>query len=238
MVWSDLQMFKSTSGMDLVSLTTCEPTSSPMFASKRLERIQQVLLRAVGFDIEFGKREIERFYFHSGSELDDELVQILNNLSSNMTMAIANATSMEADCCGSTEELSDQNQGGVTRVVSVTYSEKILSPDGRQVSTTSNSAPASETIQEHDEDEQLSQLKMAQQAASLEQSILNELMTMSETNRRAKLDLAKQTHNDFLRQAMEIPAGPERISFLTSVDPNQQQLLLIHKLWTKTLQET
>lgn len=205
--------------------------TSPMFPSNRLERIQQVLLRAVGYDIEFGKKEIERFYFHNASQLDEELIQILNNLSSNMT----NAISTEADC-GTTEELSDQNQGGVTRVVSVTYSEKILSPDGQQVSSTT-SAPAIETIQEHDEEEQLSQLKMARQAASLEQAILNDLMNMSEPRRQEKLALARQIHNDFLREAMEIPPGPDRIAFLTSVDPDQQQLLLIHKLWTKRMQE-
>lgn len=56
---------------------------------------------------------------------------------------------------------------------------------------------------------------------------------MSEGERTSKLQVAKQANDDFVRQAMEIPAGPERIAFLTSVDPETQQLLLIHKLWTR-----
>ena len=201
-------------------------TPSPMFAQKRLDRIQELLLRAIGFDIDFGKKEIARYY--QGDEaLDTELTQLLNQLSSNMTVALTNA-SLEGT-------LSDQDTGGVTRVVSVSYSEKIVSPDGREISTTS--APAHESIREQVEDQQLLQLKMARQAASLEQSILDDLLALSEEDRLAKLEMAKQAHDDFVTRAMELPSGPERISFLTSVDPDTQRLLLIHKLWTKKLEE-
>jgi len=203
---------------------------APIFVQKRLERIQQLLLRAVGFETDFGKTEIER-YFLGNADLDPDLIQLLNNLSSNMTVALTNASMGE----GTEQALSDQDQGGVTRVISVNYSEKIVSPDGREISTTS--APTQETIQEHDEEEQLSQLKMARQAASLEQSILNDLMALPEVDRQGKLELARSTHEDFVARAMEMPAGPERIQFLTSVDPDKQQLLLIHKLWTKSMQE-
>lgn len=200
-------------------------TAASIFCQKRLERIQQLLLRAVGYEIEFGKTEIERYY-HGNETLDAELVQILNQLSSNMTVAIMNA---ETD--STTKALTDRDQGGVTRVVSVSYSEKILSPDGREISSTA--APTQESMQEHNADEQLSQLKMAQQAASLEQSILDGLMSLSEEDRGAKLEMAREAHEDFVARAMGIPAGPERIAFLTSVAPEKQQLLLIHKLWAK-----
>lgn len=205
-----------------------EPKSpSPIFCQKRLERIQQLLLRAVGFEIEFGKKEIERYYRGNSDLLDDELLQLLNQLSSNMTVAITNA-SIDTTA---TQALSDQDKGGVTRVVSVSYSEKVVGSDGHEISTTS--APARESIRQDEHDEQqLSQLKMAKQAASLEQTILNELMSLSEEEREAKLKLARQTHEEFVTRAMELPAGPERIAFLTSVDPEKQQLLLIHKLWT------
>jgi hypothetical protein len=202
-------------------------TPAPIFPQKRLEHIQQQLLRAIGFDIDFGKKEIQRYFFPPTDEsIDPELVHILNQLSSNMTVAITNA-SMEGPV------LSDRDQGGVTRVVSVMYSEKIVSPDGREISTTG--APTQESIVEQTEQQQLAQLRMARQAASLEQSILGELLSMSEADRQAELDLARNAHEDFVSRAMEIPAGPERISFLTSVDPDRQRLLVTHKIWANML---
>jgi hypothetical protein len=123
----------------------------------------------------------------------------------------------------------------VTRVVSVIYSEKILSPDGREVSTTG--APTQESIVEQTEQQQLAQLQMARQAASLEQSILGELLILSEDDRQIQLNLARNAHEDFVRRAMEMPAGPERVLFLTSVDLDKQRLLVMHKIWANMLAE-
>lgn len=203
---------------------------SPM---KRCEYIQQILLRSIGFEIDFGKLEIERFYREAmEGKLDAELIKLLEELSSNMTVAIANATMpQDNDNTETTPVLSDQDEGGFTRVVSVSYSEKIVSADGKEITTTP-SAPTLDSMREHADDEQLQQLKMAKQAATLEQAILDGVMSLSENERQAKLKEARQAHEDFMQQAMELPAGPERISFLTSVDPEKQQLLLIYKLWT------
>jgi hypothetical protein len=78
---------------------------------------------------------------------------------------------------------------------------------------------------------------MATQAASLEQSILGQLLSLREDDRQTQLELARNTHEDFVRRAMEIPAGLERISFLTSIDSDKQRLLVMHKIWTNMLTE-
>ena len=206
-----------------------DPTSpASIFPQKRLERIQQQLLRAIGFDIEFGTQEIKRYF--TSDALDPELAHVLSQFSSNMTVAITNA-SME-----STEvALSDLENGGVTRVVSVNYSEKIISSDGQEMSSTG--APVGETIVEQSEEQQLAHLQMARDAAALEQSILGNLLSLTEEDRAAQLEVAKNAHEDFMRRAMSLPVGQERISFLTSVDPETQRLLVMHKIWTKMLAE-
>lgn len=204
-------------------------TPMTIFPQKRLERIQEQLLRAIGFDVDYGKKEINRYFFpKTGESVDPELAHVLNRLSSNMSVAIMDASLESA-------ALSDQDEGGVTRVVSVTYSEKVVSPDGRELSTTG--APTQESIVEQTEEQQLAQLRMARQAASLEQSIRSELLSLPEDDRQTQIELAKNAHEDFIRRAMEIPAGPERISFLTSMDSDTQRLLVMHKIWTNVLTE-
>jgi hypothetical protein len=204
-------------------------TPMPIFPQKRLERIQEQLLRAIGFDVDYGKKEIHRYFFpKTGESIDPELAHVLNQLSSNMSVAIMDASLESA-------ALSDQDEGGVTRVISVTYSEKIVSPDGRELSATG--APTQESIVEQTEEQQLAQLRMARQAASLEQSIRSELLSLPEDDRQTQIELARNAHEDFIRRAMEIPAGPERISFLTSMDSDTQRLLVMHKIWTNVLTE-
>ena len=204
-------------------------TPTPIFPQKRLERIQEQMLRAIGFDVDYGKKEIHRFFFpQAGESIDLELEHILNQLSSNMTVAIMDASLESA-------ELSDHDKGGVTRVVSVSFSEKILSADGREISTTG--APMQESIVEQTEGQQLAQLRMAREAASLEQSIRNELLSLPEDDRQNQTELARIAHEDFMRRVMEIPAGPDRIAFLTLIDSDTQRLLVMHKIWMNILSE-
>jgi hypothetical protein len=69
----------------------------------------------------------------------------------------------------------------------------------------------------------------------LQQEILGELLNMCDEERDAKLKLAKQEADKFIQQAMQMPPGPERVSFLRSVDPETQKLMAMHKLWGNML---
>jgi hypothetical protein len=81
------------------------------------------------------------------------------------------------------------------------------------------------------------QLKMAAQAASMQQKILDEFMSMSERDRNEQLTKARKAHDLFLQDAMALPPGPQRIEFLQNISSEQQKLLLIHKLWESRLSE-
>uniref|UniRef100_A0A7S1DBP5 Uncharacterized protein n=1 Tax=Cyclophora tenuis TaxID=216820 RepID=A0A7S1DBP5_CYCTE len=192
-----------------------------------------MMMRAVGYDSDFGTDEIKRIFFttaEDGNEFDGD-VQIHNafaTLGTQMNAAITNAT---MDITSS--QLSDVDQGGHTRVVSTTYSEKVVGPGW--VPGQSIGAPTSDTMQSGDEMQQKT-LKMAREAAALQQSVLSELLQMDEDERDSKLEKAKEVHDNFIKQVSELPPGPERVSFMTGMDPSINRQLLMYKLWTNMLQ--
>jgi hypothetical protein len=82
---------------------------------------------------------------------------------------------------------------------------------------------------------QQEQLRIAREAAALQQSILGELLSMEESERDDILATAKIAHDEFLAQVLEIPSGPDRVQFVTNIDPSVEKQLLMHKLWEKIL---
>lgn len=122
-------------------------------------------------------------------------------------------------------ELDDTKEGGCTKVVSVKYSE-FDDDDPKHISS---------VMEEHVEQQQMHELKVARQAASLQQSILGELLTMEEEEREQMLLKAKKSHDSFMEKASKVPIGPERVQFLRTVSEDTQQMLLMHKLWEKML---
>ena len=203
--------------------------AAPRFASKRMERIQHMLMTAVGYDPAFGTEEIKRIFFtpKTPNEFtgDREIEEQFGQLLSSMHVAITNASLEES-------HLSDTDEGGVTRVVSVTYSEKVVPPDQVHEGQSIGAPRLQETARE----EQNQDLRIARDAAALQQSILGQLLAMDEGDRHEALQLAKEANDAFMKRLMDLPVGPERIDFMRSMDSKTQQQLLMHKIWTGLLQ--
>jgi hypothetical protein len=204
----------------------------------RLDMIQRLFFRAVEVDPDHGMVEIKRIFF-SGENSQDELAND-TELVSIFQAAVARMNTMLTDILqqqqqASMAKLSDFNDGGVTRVVSVEYSEKIIDNSGKAVDVDSGSSqhgPVSrQAMEQHSSQQQQEQFDVARQAGALQQEILGELFSLSEELRQEKLAEAEKAEKEFLAKAMELPAGPERITFLRSVDPETQRLMVMRKLW-------
>jgi hypothetical protein len=199
--------------------------SPSIFPQKRVEQLQRLMLQAVGYHADHGTQEIKRIFFdpniHNNNNQnneftnDNELAQQFGKLVVNMNAAL-NTASLEASHA---QHFSDQEQGGVTRVVSVEHSE--LDADGTTINT------ADPPNLQH----QQQRVLMARQAAALQQDILQELLGMEESARAIKLQQAKEASEDFMKRAQGVPPGPERVAFLRAMDPATQRLLATHKLW-------
>lgn len=207
---------------DVESLPTLE-----RFPQKRLENIQRLMSQAVGVHPDFTTTELKRIFTspHSSEYANDpETLKLFEQLVSQMNVAITNASLHTSE-----QALSDMDQGGVTRVVSVNITE-VASGDGPSYHT----APTKQTMAVDDPQSaelQKQQLRMASQAAALQQELLGQLLSMKEIDRDHLLEQAAQVTQDFLQQASSLPPGPERISFLQSIDPQTSRLLAMHKLW-------
>jgi len=214
-------------------------------AAARVLHLQHMVFCAIGFDPNYGGSEMRRIMTEGESidgsndndnDQDDvELQGAISNFLLNMQAAAKKAMEHEEMNMG----LSDRNDGGVTRVVGVRYSEKDITTAelaGGAGTTDEDGAPANFRMEEQNEERQREQLKMAAKAANLQQSILDELKSMESGERDAALAKAKETHEQFLAKAMSLEAGAERLAFLQSVTSEQQRLLLMHKLWEATNQ--
>ena len=76
---------------------------------------------------------------------------------------------------------------------------------------------------------------MARQASLSQQELVNELLAMRDEERDAMLKEAQQTVEQVLRKAFELPSGPERIAYMTSLDAETQRLIALKKLWDNLL---
>jgi hypothetical protein len=225
----EVQRYWTADGSSSSPLFGDETTTLRNSPQERLQHIQELLMRAVGFEPGHGKRELERLML---SDIEKELQEIILQLNSNMSAAFQNV-----QLNSQAELLSDQEKGGVTRVVSVSYSEKVVDATGQEISST-NTAPKAESMhQQQAEGRQRAQLDMARQAAALQQSILQDLMALDKEEREKQLQEAERAHYEFLQKVSQVPSGPERVAFLTSMDGKTQKLLATHKLWMSTQQK-
>eukprot|EP00978_Attheya_sp_CCMP212_P008594 scaffold20212_cov54-Attheya_sp.AAC.5 len=199
----------------------------PVLAQERLKKLHNLLFRAAGYDPEYGHEEIKRIFFtsdHTEFKDDEEINKTFGKFFSAMSTAISIATlpaGVKADGSGN---LSD----GSTRVLSVSHSE--FDSEG-----TSPGAPGQQLMEEQTDKIQQEQLRIAREAAALQQSILGELLSMEESERDDVLATAKIAHDDFLAKVLKIPSGPDRVQFVTNIDPSVEKQLLMHKLWEKIL---
>ncbi|CAJ1952468.1 unnamed protein product [Cylindrotheca closterium] len=199
-----------------------EPTAMA-YPQKRLEKVQQILAKAVGLEPRFVTSELTRIFVDPATAAtceysdDQECRDVFRRLIVQMQTTVANA-SLHSD----PTTLSDRDKGGVTRVVAVQYSEV---GDG-----SSSDAPKKNTM-ELPQEEQIRQIRVVSEAKKLQEELLKELEDLSPEDRKQKLKYARQVSDVFLQSVIKLPPGPERIRFLQTVDPEKSKLLTMYKLW-------
>jgi hypothetical protein len=139
--------------------------------------------------------------------------------------------------------LSDHDQGGFTRVVSVSYSEKLIdSTTGAEISENEGDVAGESTMPLPPSPQRMDNGKetrgaMAHQTARLQQEILGELLTMSEEDREARLEQARHLEADVLRQVAQLDDPADRVTYLRDLDDKTHRLLLMGKIWASMLQK-
>jgi len=226
---------------------SCENKTSSlpamMFPQSRLEYVQRLLAKGMGWDPVFVTSELRKIFLEKPGDVDygyydDEVMVLFQHLVEQMTTAIRTAT-LHVRSMQEVELLNDLGKGGNTRVVSVQYSEFDVDHNGAKIESKNNNAPEEridERQQQLTEEEKKQQLRMATEAAILQQTILGELLTMDEDERNHVLNEAAETGQKFMEEAMALPTGQERVAFLRSVDTETSRQLAMHKLWNGMLQ--
>lgn len=204
----------------------------------RITQIQNAMIRSIGYSSSFGLSEIRRMIAlmsdgqeKSSNNEDKEVYRVVENFL--LTMRDASTKALhEPDLPNS--DLSDKKEGGVTSVIGVKYSEKIMTPDGRITSLEQDGTESAEM--EHQSDARQRQaLKVAKQTADIQHNVLKELLNMSEKERTDTLDKAKIINDNFLREAQQIASRTERIRFIQNVDEEKQKALIMHKVWEQMM---
>jgi len=233
-------------------LPSASGDTETMFPQKRLEYVQRLFLKALGYEPDFATRAIKQRFYHEHEHSNNDLQSTFHATVAAMESALVEATANSTyDTFFSGQSASDAGDG-VTKVVAVEYSEKLIDQEtGEELITlTEDASPHAETMA-GDESERGSssqpppaadadtaaqasreqQFRLAQQASALQQEILGELLSLRDEEREAKLTLAREATESVLQKAMERPPGPERVAVFTSIDPATQRLMAMHKLW-------
>lgn len=214
-----------------------QPRDPP--AVQRVENLQRLLLQAMGYDADMGLAVLAR-QVHEGQD-DVELVRMIQQTTDKLLKALFNGDP------NTTTLLSDRDQGGVTRVVSVEHSEKLvtLGENGGVVDpqeaavTTKGGAPVSQSMRQPQQNAGSlpPNLAMAQKAAALREALVQELMAMTPEDRTVLLQQAERALQDFQQKALELPPGPERMEFMRNMDAQTQKLLAMHRIWQEQQQQ-
>lgn len=245
----DVANFMSMTGGDLVFETQRGDSSSKdsnkpstlMFPQSRLEHVQRLLAKAMGWNPVFVTSELRKIFVIKPEDIDydyydSEVMVLFEQLVEEMKSAIQTA-SLRVQSRQDTQLFNDLGKGGNTKVVSVQYSEFDVDQHGNKIKS-ENNAPQMrmDERQELSTEEQKRQLRMASQAAVLQQSILGELLSMAEDQRNDVLKDAAEESQKFMKECMALPMGQERINFLRSIDAETSRKLAMHKLWEGMLQ--
>ena len=219
-----------------------EPTSSSMmFPQSRLEHVQRLLAKGLGWNPVFVTSELTKIFVEKSGDIDydyydNEVMVMFQQLVEQMKIAIQTAM-LQIRSRQDTELLNDLSKGGNTRVVSVQYSEFEVDQNGTKIESKNNAPEKNIDERQHlTEEDQKRQLRMASEAAIMQQSILGELLSMDEDKRNHALWEASEASSKFMKEVMALPMGQERIDYLRSIDPLTSRKLAMHKLWEGMLQ--
>jgi hypothetical protein len=194
----------------------------------RLEYIQRLIWRALDRDPEIAPSQFHQLFSEeshcSNAKTlmnDGTIVETLTKYASCMTVAINNATTVS------------HADDGTTRIINVSYSEKIVTvpESGNGNAIPSLSAPTSNSIHDHTTTQQRQQLEIAQQTAMLQQQIWDEFESLSASEQAKTLVRAEAVQKEFLERIMSTQPGPERVLLMQTLNGDDQRLLVVHKMW-------
>ncbi len=249
---SEVQQFLRTGTMNFLRSTHAECSLIDGFHGRsvddRLLHIQRLYWRALGYDPGQAMEHVNRLVSigcTKCSEGEDSLrnnakiMETLETYASAMILAVTNAS---ITGYRSEDYPKGVNDDGTTRVVSVSYSEKImtlphdaLDGDGRNNNGTphpSLSAPTCNAIYEHASSQQRSDLNAAKATSVLQQQIWDEFQLLDPQEQTETLEAAKIAHCNFLEKVANTPLGAERTLLIQRMDSDVQHLLMIYKLWS------
>lgn len=225
-------------------LFASQPLSKPfVFPQERLAHLQRLILRALGYDPDFGTREIQRLFFppptftgQSASSVSPELQAAFRSMEQEMEQALREITAAIS------QHSILQAEDSVTRIVSVTYSEKIIDAvTGQEITTLQDD----ECHHKHPEGapqpllmaEQLehsngrAQADLAHKATQLEQEILGEILSLRDEVREECLRQAQLTVDEVLQRLASIPSPEARVTYMRSLDATTQRSMVMKKVW-------
>jgi hypothetical protein len=244
---SEVQQFLRHGSMDFLRSTHADNSLTQGFygssADNRLLQIQRLYWRALGWDPRHGTEQLNRLVSfgcttcsNNDYPVNAKVLETVEQYASAMIVAVTNASIINT---GSEIYPSELTDDGTTRVVSVSYSEKIMNlprdaPDSDCIHP-SLSAPTCNTINEHASTQQRSELNAAKATAILQQQIWDEFQLLDPREQMDTVEEATRAHNDFLEKVASTPPGAERIQLIQSMDDGMQRLLMIYKLWSSRI---
>ena len=214
-------------GADIFNESNGGSVSQDMTPQHRILQFQQMMLCAVGYEPKFGGEQLRMLMMKDDISEDSDLFKSLSEYVVDM-QEVAKFALPDLP-----EHFSDENEGGVTRIVSVEHKEKMLNEKGEWVDS-QGSAPSSERMR-NDETINENTLNMVQKASLVQSKILSELLSMDKDTRNAVLKEASEANESFIKEIMALPPGPDRVKLMQNIGEERQSLLLRHKLWQQHL---
>lgn len=189
---------------------------------ERLQHIQTLFFHALGYpDADRANQQLS-----SVIEGDTELQQLFLDTMTQLRAVLLHATEQMQE-----HELNDFEQGGVTRVISTSYSEHTHNNENE-----ARTVPMTFDMGRSDDGVPMmattAMMAMTRQTAALEQTLLAQLLQMDSCERSSLLEQARMAQEDLAKALSELTTGPERVEYLTtSLSTETRQLLLMQRIW-------
>jgi hypothetical protein len=227
-----------------VPLPEATPLASSILPQDRLEFVQRLLLRAIGYDPAHGHGEIRRIFFddtHRSNEFsnDADLMERFVKMSANMDAALTQATLRATlEAFGTSDDVT---------FVSSTCT-RMSDEDGRQEfpggAINRDTTQATESLYSTGASAMDLQT-LPQTPSKLNQEIFGELLTMGEEERTARLEEARKAEQEQLSRAPFMFEKKEdrgdstdcEVPMSEDYDEKNHRLLLTGRIWSTMLQQ-
>ena len=210
----------------------CGDDDDTSTVEERLLRIQQIYWCALGYDDPNNAMNQLKCILlgeDAAADYEHKVMEALTQYASAMTVAVTNANmSREYGSMASKAN----NDDGTTRIVSVSYSEKIITGNNITDANSSMSAPTSERIDEHTTSQERQEFDTARAASMLQQQLWDNFQSLSIEEQKVTIERAKIVHDELMEKLANTPPGQDRVVLMQSMDGEMQRLLVIYKLWS------